>query len=79
MGTKNQLKHNIKAVGIPCISDDIATVKLHIIAKRMNLSNDSLTRGHGSGDLPIGIDCANIHTGETRESDKVVAYHSPLG
>ena len=76
---ENNSVHNIKAVGIPCISDDIVVVKLHSIAEDMNLSNDSLARGYGPVDLLIGVDHARMHTGKTRESEKLVARHSPLG
>ena len=75
----NNSVHNIKAVGIPHISDDITEINLSNIAIQMNLSSDSLVRGHGPVDLLIGIDHAKMHTGETREVGNLIARLSPLG
>ena len=77
--TDNSRKHSIKAIGIPCISDDIASISIAEIAKHLGLVNEKIRRGKGPVDLLIGIDYAHLHTGETKQVDHIVARKSPLG
>ena len=71
--------HNIQAVGIPSISDDITSVNIPSIARQLGLRKDQLRRRDGKTDLLIGIDQAKLHTGETRDAGNMVAHHTPLG
>ena len=43
------------------------------------LTKEKIYRGSGPVDLLIGIDHAQMHTGETRQSEHLVARNSPLG
>ena len=76
---ENNAVHTVTAVGIPCISDDIAEVQVNDIAKRLGIGARKLHRGSGQIDMLIGIDQAKMNTGETKEGDNIVARHSPLG
>ena len=76
---ENGIVHAVKAVGIPCKSNEITEVKIADIAKRFGLDKMILFRGKGVLDMLIGIDHANMHTGETRQVGNLVARHSPLG
>ena len=76
---ENRKTFSIKAIGIPCISDDIVDVKTKDIAEVLSLKKDSVYRGKGPVDLLIGIDHTRMHTGETRQARSLVARHSPLG
>ena len=64
----------MKAIGIPCISDDVVDVKTKEIAECLSLKKEDIYRGKGPVDLLIGINHARLHTGETRQAGK-----SPLG
>ncbi|CAB4039112.1 uncharacterized protein LOC111319232 [Paramuricea clavata] len=75
----NSRKHSIKAIGIPCISDTIASINTTDITKYLGLVNEKIRRGKGPVDLLIGIDYAHLHTGEMKQADHVVARKSPLG
>ena len=75
----NSRKHSIKAIGIPCITDEIASINITDITKHLGLVNEKIRRGKGPVDLLIGIDYAHLHTGETKQVDHVVARKSPLG
>ena len=75
----NQKKHSVRAIGIPCISDEIASIHVARIIERFGLSNEKVWRGKGPVDLLIGIDHANMHTGLTKQMDHLVARTSPLG
>ena len=76
---ENRKTFSIKAIGIPCISEDIVEVKTKDIAEMLSLRKESVYRGKGPVDLLIGIDHARMHTGETRQAGHLVARHSPLG
>ena len=69
----------VKAIGIPCIRDDIVDIKTIDIAESLGLRPERFYRGKGSIDLLIGIDHAHMHTGETRQAGTLVAIKSPLG
>nr|XP_054775091.1 uncharacterized protein LOC129283281 [Lytechinus pictus] len=71
--------HSLAAVALPCISENIAQVKMNEISKQFNLKSEDLRRGSGSVHLLIGIDYPKMHLGETREKGQLVARKSPLG
>ena len=58
----------VKALGIPSISDEIATVKTSHIPEPFRLPN---AKFQGNVDLLIGIDQAHMHAGETKQVDKL--------
>ena len=70
---------SIKAIGISCISDEIASVCTIEITKHLGLINEKIRRGKGPVDFLIGIDHAYLHTGEMKQVDYIVARKSPLG
>lgn len=76
---KSNRIYSIKAIGIPCISDDIASVETKYVTERLGLEKQKIHRGKGAVDLLIGIDHAQMHTGETRQVGNLVARNSPLG
>ena len=43
------------------------------------LTKEKIYRGSGPVDLLIGVDHAQMHTGETRQSEHLVARNSLLG
>ena len=75
----NQKTFTVKAIGIPCISDDVVDVKTKEIAECLGLKKGEIYRGKGQVDLLIGINHARMHTGETRQAGNLVARKSPLG
>ena len=75
----DQRRYSVKAIGIPCISDEIASIQTARITERLGLSNEKFRRGRGPVDLLIGIDHAHMHTGQTKQVDHLVARKSPLG
>ena len=75
----NQKTFTVKAIGIPCISDDVVDVKTREIAECLCLKKGDIYRGKGPVDLLIGINHARMHTGETRQAGNLVARKSPLG
>ena len=72
-------RFTVKAIGIPSISDEIATVKTSHIPELFRLPNAKFRRGKGHVDLLIGIDQAHMHAGETKQVDNLLARKSPLG
>ena len=70
---------SIKAIGIPCISEDVSPVQLKPIAELLGIKSERLRRGKGPVDILIGIDHAQMHIGETKQSGKLVARNTPLG
>ena len=64
----NTKMFSIKAIGIPCISEEVSAVQLKLIAKLLGLENER-----------IGINHAQMHTGQTRQSGQLVARKTPLG
>ena len=71
--------YSIKAIGIPCISEEVSAVQHKPIAKLLEIENERIRRGKGPIDLLIGIDHAHMHTGETRQAGELVARQTPLG
>ena len=72
-------KYLITVIGIPNISDDVAPAPITQITELLGLSSDKIRRGRGSIDILIGIDHANMHTGQTRHAGELVARQTPLG
>ncbi len=70
---------SIKAIVIPCISEEGSAVQLKQIAKLLGLENERFRRGNGPVDLLIGVDHAQMHTGQTKQSEKLVARNTHLG
>lgn len=70
---------SIKAIDIPCISEDVSPVQLKPIAELLGIKSERLRRGKGPVDILIGIDHAQMHIGETKQSGKLVARNTPLG
>ena len=66
---------SIKAIGIPCISEEVSAVQL----KPVGLENERIRRGKGPVDLLIGIDYAQMHTRQTRQTGQLVARKTLLG
>ena len=72
-------KYSIKAIGIQSISDEIPALKISHLPELLDLRNTNFRRGKGKIDLLIGIDHANMHTGQTRQAGELVARQTPLG
>ena len=72
-------KYSITAIGIPNISDDVAPAPITQITELLGLSSEKIRRGKGPIDILIGIDHANMHTGQTRQAGELVARQTPLG
>ena len=70
---------SIKAIGIPRISGEVSAVQLKPIAKLLGLENERIHRGKGPVDLLVGIDHAQMHTEQTRQTGQLVARETPLG
>ena len=75
----NNSLFSVNAIGIPCISDEIKEVEVEAIERYLGLKRNVLSRGSGKLDVLIGIDHANMHTGEIKQVGNLVARHSPLG
>ena len=71
--------YSVKAIGIAHISDDVTPVQIRPLAKQLGIENEKIRRGKGPVDLLIGIDHAQLHTGETKQSGQLVARKTPLG
>ena len=78
-GINDKKKYIIKAIGIPCISEEIKSVRSSPLAELFNLPKRELRRGRGLVDLLIGIDHAHMHTGPMKQVEHLVARKSPLG
>ena len=63
----------VKAIGITSISNEISAVNTS------GIPETKFRRGKGHIDLLIGIDHGQLHTGETRQVDNLLARKSPLG
>ena len=72
-------KYSITAIGIPNISDDVVPAPITQITELLGLSSEKIRRGRGPIDILIGIDHANMHTGQTRQAGELVARQTPLG
>lgn len=58
---------------------EVSEVQLKPIAKLLGLENERIRRGKGPVDLLIGVDHAQMHTGQTRQTGQLVARKTPLG
>lgn len=72
-------RHSVKVIGIPCISDEIASIHTLRITECLGLSNEKVRRGKGPVDLLIGIDHAHVHAGPTKQVEYLVISKTPLG
>ncbi|KAK3718414.1 hypothetical protein QZH41_000523 [Actinostola sp. cb2023] len=75
----NSKVYSIKAIGIPCISNEIAEVHLKPVTQILGLENERIRRGKGPVDLLIGIDHAQLHTGQTKQVGQLMARNTPFG
>ena len=78
-GIDDKKKYVIKAIGIPCISEEVKSVRSSPLAELFNLPKGELRRGRGHVDLLIGIDHAHMHTGPMKQVEHLVARKFPLG
>ena len=79
LSLENNSVHHVTAIGLQSISDNVASVDVSQICKKLGLEEGKLFRENGSIDILIGINHARMHTDETREADNLVARRSPLG
>ena len=54
-------------------------MKTSHLPELLDLPNTNFHSGKGKIDLLIGIDHANMHTGQTRQAGELVAQQTPLG
>ena len=79
-GIGDPKKNSVRAIGIPCISEEVKSIQTGTIIEKLGLTKDQVVRrGKGHVDLLIGIDHAHMHTGQTKQADHLVARRSPLG
>ena len=78
-GIDDKKKYVVRAIGIPCISDEIKGARSSALAEQFSLPREKIRRGNGHVDLLVGIDHAHMHTGQTREVNHMVARKSRLG
>ena len=71
--------YSIQAVGIPNISEEVASVNLTALKAKLGLEKEQVRRGQGQIEMLIGIDHAHVHTGPTKQVDHLVARNTPLG
>eukprot|EP00057_Strongylocentrotus_purpuratus_P025475 XP_011679949.1 PREDICTED: uncharacterized protein LOC100891320 [Strongylocentrotus purpuratus] len=76
---KGKQAYGVSALGLECINDNVAEVRVDELARTFHLKKDLLHRGFGSIDVLVGTDHAKMHRGETREKGNMLARHSPLG
>ncbi|XP_030829745.1 uncharacterized protein LOC100891320 [Strongylocentrotus purpuratus] len=76
---KGKQAYGVSALGLECINDNVAEVRVDELARTFHLKKDLLHRGFGSIDVLVGTDHAKLHKGETRERGNMLARHSPLG
>ncbi|KAG1650305.1 hypothetical protein GQR58_028141 [Nymphon striatum] len=69
----------IRAIGIPDISEDLCEVNLKDLSQQFNIPGQDLHRKQGPIDLLVGVDYAEMHVGPTRRTNNMVARLSPLG
>ena len=79
LSLENNSVHHITAIGIPSISDNVASVDVGKVSEKLGLEGRNLVRGNGPIDILIGINHAKMRTGETKEAENLVARRSPLG
>ncbi|XP_028413778.1 uncharacterized protein LOC114536622 [Dendronephthya gigantea] len=78
-GIGDSKNYSVTAIGIHCISEDVKAINTGSITEKLGLPRDQVKRGKGQVDLLIGIDHANMHTGQTKQVEHLVARRSPLG
>ncbi|CAB4014721.1 Hypothetical predicted protein, partial [Paramuricea clavata] len=61
-GIDDKKKYVVRATGIPCISDEIKSVRSSALAEQFSLPRQEIRRGNGHVDLLVGIDHAHMHT-----------------
>ena len=71
--------YSIRAVGIPNISEEVASVNLATLKAKLGLKREQVCRGQGPIEMLIGIDHAHVHAGPTKQADHLVARNTPLG
>ena len=59
---------SITVIGIPGISEEESAVQFKPIGKLLGLEDQRIRRGKGPIDLLTGIDDAQMHTGQTRQT-----------
>lgn len=69
----------MQAIEIPSLSEDIWKERMDEIARQFGFGKGQPCREFGTADLPIWINQAKFHTGQTEEARDMVARHSPLG
>ena len=70
----------VKAIGMPNLTGDLTALNTTDLHAKFGLpANTRFRRGKGQVDMIIGIDHAQMHTGETRQADYLIARRSPLG
>jgi hypothetical protein len=79
LSLENNSVHHITAIGIPSISDNVASVDVGKVSEKLGLEGRKFVRGNGPIDILIGINDAKMHTSETKEAENPVARRSPLG
>ena len=72
-------KYVISAIGLPCMSEDVADVSITEEAKQLKIDQKELHRSSGPIDLLVGMDQMTMHVGETRQAANCAARKSPLG
>ena len=78
-GIDDPKKYVVRAIGIPCISEEIKGIRASALGEQFHLPKEKIRRNGGQVDLLIGIDHAHMHTGSTKQVDHLVARRSPLG
>ena len=71
-GMNDSKKYVIKAVGVPCVSEEIKRVRVSELAEQFDLPRRSVKRRRGNLDLFIGIDHVYMHTGPTKQVNHLV-------
>ncbi|KAJ8038421.1 hypothetical protein HOLleu_15845 [Holothuria leucospilota] len=76
---ETNMLYQIQAIGLPTINEEIEEIPEGIDLQRLKLEHSDVKRGSGPLDLLIGLDLAQMHSGEMRQSGNLVARHSLLG
>ncbi|KAJ8032343.1 hypothetical protein HOLleu_25850 [Holothuria leucospilota] len=71
--------YQIQAIGLPTISEEIEEIQEGIDLQRLKLEHSNVKRGSSPLDLLIGVDLAQMQSGEMRQSGNLMARHSLLG
>ncbi|CAB4024775.1 Hypothetical predicted protein, partial [Paramuricea clavata] len=68
-GAQNNSVHHITAIGIPSISDNVASVDVGKVSEKLGLEGRKIVRGNGPIDILIGINHAKMHTAAVEEKE----------